>query len=68
MMCEFCHRLSGHSSQCPNAIEPKVRGLCSKCGEILREDYEFYKDDGNNKFCSLECAIDYHGIKSKEWE
>lgn len=68
MMCEFCHRLSGHSSRCPNASDPEVKGHCVRCGFELREDYEYYMDSDDNKFCSTECACEYHGIKSVDWE
>ena len=42
-------------------------GICIQCREKLREDYEYYTDNKNNTFCSDDCAIKYHGIKSKEW-
>lgn len=67
-MCEYCHWISGHHPRCPNAPEPKVRGCCEQCGEELREDYEYYTNNDDNKFCSDDCAKEYHGIKSKEWE
>ena len=66
IMCEIC--LSNpHLNQCPNAPEPKIRGYCKQCGEGLREDYEYYTDNDDNKFCSDSCALKYHGIKSMEW-
>ncbi len=65
-MCEVCLS-SPCLNLCPNALEPKVRGYCEKCGEELREDYEYYTDREDNKFCSSDCALEYHGIKSKEW-
>lgn len=66
-ICKVC----GYSicnSRCPNAPEPKVLGKCEQCEEELREDYEYYTDNNDNKFCSEDCALEYHGIKSKEWE
>ncbi len=66
-MCEFCHKYP-HDYRCPNAPEPKVRGYCLQCTEDLREDYEYYIDNDGNEFCSDDCALKYHGIKSKEWE
>ena len=66
-MCEYCHQSPFHDCRCPNAPEPKVRGYCEKCGEELREDYEYYTDNEDNKFCSSGCALNYHGIISKEW-
>lgn len=66
-MCEYCHQFP-HDCRCPNAPDPKIRGHCDVCGEELREDYEYYTDEEDNVFCSKECAIKYHGIKSKEWD
>ena len=65
-MCEYCHQYP-HHPRCPNAPEPKARGRCEHCNEELREDNEYYTDDSDNKFCSEECALYYHGIRSKEW-
>ena len=67
MSCEYC-RQHPHHPRCPNAPEPKVMGYCEQCGEELREDYEYYTDNYDNKFCSEDCAKEYHGIKSKEWD
>ena len=67
-MCEYCHYIDGHHPRCPNAPEPKVRGYCEQCGEELREDYEYYTDNDNNKFCSQDCAVEYCGIHRKEWD
>jgi hypothetical protein len=47
---------------------PKIRGYCKQCKEELREDYEYYIDNNDNKYCSCECAIKYYGIYSKDWE
>ena len=66
-MCEYCHQYP-HKSQCPNAPDPKIRGFCEQCNKELREDYEYYTDNEDNKFCSNDCAMEYHGIKFKEWE
>ena len=68
MMCEHCHCIGGHHPRCPNAQEPKVRGYCGQCKKELREDYEYYTDNEDNMFCSDECALEHHGIKSKEWD
>ena len=67
-MCDIC--LSGGKChpRCPNAPEPKTRGCCEQCGAKLREDYEYYTDNEDSKFCSEDCALKYHGIKSKEWD
>ena len=66
-MCEYCLRTGEHHPRCPNAPEPKIRGYCEVCKVDLREDYEYYTDGFDNKFCSVDCAIEYHGVKSKEW-
>ena len=65
-MCKVCGYFKCHP-QCPNAPEPKIMGVCEECGEELREDYEYYTDNSEVKYCSLECAIKYNGIKSKDW-
>lgn len=65
-MCEICKQVP-HNSKCPYATEPVVMGHCEKCEEELREDYEYYTDNEGNKFCSDDCAKEYHGIKSEEW-
>ena len=67
-MCEYCLRVIGHHPSCPYSPEPEIRDYCLQCNEPLREDYEYYSDNENNNFCSEDCAIEYHGIKSKEWE
>lgn len=67
IMCIECRQTPCHP-RCPNAPEPKVRGRCEQCGEELREDYEYYTDNKDNKFCSDDCVKEYHGIKSKEWD
>ena len=67
-MCEYCGYVGGHHPRCPNALEPKVRGHCEQCGMDLREDYEYFVDNENNKFCSEDCSLEYHGVRSKEWE
>ena len=67
-MCEICGNIGRCHSRCPNAPEPTIRGYCEQCEDGLREDYEYYKDNENHKFCSEECALEYHGVKSKEWE
>ncbi len=66
-MCEYCYYSTGHHPLCPNAPEPKIKGRCEWCGEELREDYEYYTDNENNKFCSVDCALEYHGIEYREW-
>ena len=66
-MCEYCHQYP-HHPRCPNAPEPKVMGYCKQCNGELREDNEYCTDDNDNTFCSDECAMNYYGIRSKEWD
>ena len=66
-MCEICHKYVCPSG-CPNAPEPEIMGYCLRCAEELRVDYEYYEDGDGNEFCSEECAIQYHGIKCREWD
>lgn len=67
-MCEYCQYIIGHHPRCPNAPESEVHGYCDKCSVELRTDYEYYTDEEGNKFCSHDCAVDYHGIKTKIWD
>lgn len=66
-MCNECRQMPCHPL-CPNAPEPKVRGRCRQCEKEMREDYVYYIDNEDNKFCSDDCALEYHGIKFKEWD
>lgn len=66
-MCVECRQIPCNS-KCPNAPNPKVRGYCQQCGKELREDYEYYIDNNDNKFCSDDCALKHYGVKSKYWE
>ena len=68
-MCEYCKLPCGlHHPSCPKAQDPPVMGYCIQCNQELRQDYEYYIDNEDNKFCSEECAIQYHGIKEMEWD
>ena len=67
-MCEYCGSTGVCRPRCPNAPDPKIHGYCEQCGAELREDYEYYTDNGGSKYCSFECAIEYNGIKSREWD
>ena len=68
MSCEYCGRSTHyqHHPQCPNCEYHKV-GTCDKCGEDLYEEYEIWTDEDGNKFCSEDCAKDYHGIKEIDY-
>jgi len=39
---------------------------CDKCGEPIYIGDYIYKDDDGYIFCSLECALKAHRIKSEE--
>lgn len=67
-MCEMCGNIGRCHPRCPNATEPIIKGYCEQCKDELREDYEYYTDNENHKFCSEDCALEYHGVESKEWE
>lgn len=56
-----------HYGLAPDAPIPRKMGECAQCGYELREDYSYYEDDEGNKFCSKDCAWDYHKIEEKDW-
>ncbi len=56
-----------HYGLAPDAPIPQKMGECAQCSYELREDYTYYEDDEGNKFCSKDCACDYHKIEEKEW-
>lgn len=62
----YITRISGMD---PNAPEPEVRGTCknTECGEELREDYTYFRDDEDNTFCCAECALEFYGLRETEW-
>lgn len=51
----------------PNAPDPVKMGECARCGDELREDYTYFEDGDGNKFCSQDCAVEFHEITEKEW-
>lgn len=59
-MCEICHQ-TPCDCRCPNASEPIV-GECEECGSDIRSDYEFWKDENENLFCSEECVFSFFGV------
>lgn len=65
IMCQECGYINC-PPQCPNYKFHKV-GTCDRCGDELYEEYEIWTDDDGNKFCSKDCAKDYHGIKEMEY-
>ena len=52
----------------PNASEPEIKGICDCCHEKLSEDYTYFPDSYGNTFCSQECALEYHGVKERDWD
>ena len=63
---DCCGRIP-HDPRCPYAEPPLIRGYCKQCGEWLTQDYEYFKDDEGNEFCSRECGVKYHDINSYCW-
>lgn len=51
----------------PETPDPEIMGKCDNCGEELREDYDYYTDKNENKFCCCECAMAYYKIECREW-
>ena len=46
-------------------IRPIAR--CGNCGEIIFDDNrDIYLDDNEEYFCSLSCALEFHGIRLSE--
>lgn len=41
---------------------PRIIGKCEFCEEELRDDAELWTDEEGNRFCSAECAMEFHGI------
>lgn len=65
IVCQVCGFTNCHP-RCPNYEYHKV-GTCDKCGEDLYEGYEIWTDYDDNKFCSEDCAKEYHGIKEMDY-
>lgn len=46
---------------------PRIIMKCEECGRAIFDDDEnIYFDNDNNYFCSLECALSFHGIYESE--
>ena len=43
--------------------EIKILGFCRNCGEYITDEYEYFVDDENFKFCTDKCYLEYYGIK-----
>lgn len=65
-MCDICGKIPC-DTRCPNAEPPKIHGYCKQCYEPLRDDYTYWTDYDDNKFCSENCARKYNKINEKEW-
>ena len=60
-----------HNTRLKLAVQGLPRG--GHAGFELMENQKlelrgYYTDNDNNKFCSEDCALEYHGIESKEWD
>jgi hypothetical protein len=43
--------------------EPKYICSCEQCDEELYEGDLIYKSEDGTRFCSMDCALDFYGIK-----
>ena len=41
---------------------------CAQCGAEIYAEYPFVKDGEDNCFCDESCAIEYHGIKTVDFD
>lgn len=62
--CEYCRRIAGHDSRCPNYKPPKVSRYCSSCGNGIYDGEEFIENlDGECRH--YDC---FHGMRDLlEW-
>lgn len=58
--CQYCDVTC--TPRCPNYV-PKKIGLCAQCGETVWNIDKRWEDDGENIFCSEDCAKKYYGIR-----
>lgn len=63
-MCEIC-RSHPCDPRCPNSDAETQKFFCSNCDELITEDDEPYIDSSGNEFCSLQCGLEYHGIRKE---
>lgn len=66
----YITRMNTLSGMHPDAPEPEVRGTCQnpECGEDLREDYTYFKDNEGNTFCCTDCLLKFHGAEECDWD
>lgn len=63
-MCEIC-RSHPCNPMCPNSDAEIDPYFCKNCGELITDDYESYKDAFEERFCCLDCVLDYHNIEKE---
>ena len=62
MICEFCKKIIGHDSGCPNCIPPKAVHFCYSCGQGIYNGEHYVK---NEEYRHYNCV---YGIKDLlEW-
>lgn len=68
MLCDDC-RLAICDARCPNMDdETTVVSQCTQCHNNIYAREELWKDSDDYKFCSQECAMEYHDIKEeRDW-
>ena len=55
MACEYCRRITGHDTRCPNYEPPKTDHYCSICDEGIYP-VEDYVVNNNGEYAHLECV------------
>lgn len=56
--CEYCHRIDGHHSSCPNYQPFKAKYHCDICGKGIQSGEEYITND-NGDCAHWEC---FNGI------
>ena len=46
----------------------KIIGECAHCGADIYREYEFVIDSDENRFCGEDCAVEFHGIKTVDFD
>lgn len=71
--CEYCHRIDGHYSICPNYKPKKSYYYCSICEESIQNGEEYIVND-NGEYAHWECVdhakdlVKFLGYEIKEME
>lgn len=64
-MCEVC-RSHPCDPRCPNADDPKTEYFfCANCDGVTTDEDETYTNELGQRFCCLDCALDYHNIQKE---